>query len=94
MWLAATNGFPLGSGLGTHCSRKRRLNAAGNRTGAGYSLLGRRILLTASGGGYSLADLPRSLGRCGYYLLCSADITSSAGRIVLLARRGSLVLVA
>ena len=28
MWLAATNGFSLGSGLGTHCNRKRRLNAA------------------------------------------------------------------
>ena len=28
MWLAATNGFSPGSGLGTHCNRKRRLNAA------------------------------------------------------------------
>ena len=28
MWLAATNSFSLGSGLGTHCNRKRRLNAA------------------------------------------------------------------
>ena len=28
MWLAATNGLALGSGLGTHCNRKRRLNAA------------------------------------------------------------------
>ena len=28
VWLAATNGFSLGSGLGTHCNRKRRLNAA------------------------------------------------------------------
>ena len=25
---AATNGLALGSGLGTHCNRKRRLNAA------------------------------------------------------------------
>ena len=28
VWLAATNSFSLGSGLGTHCNRKRRLNAA------------------------------------------------------------------
>ena len=28
VWLAATNGLALGSGLGTHCNRKRRLNAA------------------------------------------------------------------
>ena len=28
MWLAATNSFSPGSGLGTHCNRKRRLNAA------------------------------------------------------------------
>ena len=27
VWLAATNSFSLGSGLGTHCNRKRRLNA-------------------------------------------------------------------
>jgi hypothetical protein len=30
VWLAATNSFSLGSGLGltAHCNRKRRLNAA------------------------------------------------------------------
>ena len=32
VWLAATSGFSLGSGLGTHCNRKRRLNAAAKWT--------------------------------------------------------------
>ena len=62
VWLAATNGLALGSGLGTHCNRKRRLNAA---------VLRARLLLSPHKShldswllpGYVPAGLP------GYYLV-------------------------
>ena len=62
MWLAATNGFSLGSGLGTHCNRKRRLNAAVLR--ARLLLSPHSSHLDSAPGGVSGSALWFSFTRC------------------------------